>query len=135
MGSSGQVDHVLVFVLHGPESQSFSRVSLSYSEHRPWQVSAAFDAADTSDNSPAVWVFARDLLTQGLFGQAGHGDVRVRPTGQHIAIEFHDGPDYALITVQRAALAQFLDSTYTVVPLGDESRRMDWHEQLAALLA
>ncbi|MFC1435693.1 SsgA family sporulation/cell division regulator [Streptacidiphilus sp. N1-3] len=135
MGSAGQVHQVLDFMLHGPEGRISSRLTLSYSERQPWQVGVAFGAADSADNRSAVWVIARDLLVGGLQKRTGQGDVRVGPAGSRIAIEFHDGHDHALITVARDALARFLDSCYAVVPPGEESRRMDWQEELAALLA
>lgn len=135
MGSVGQVHQVFDFLLHGPQELLSSRLTLSYSECHPLQVNVAFGAAVTSDGRMAVWVIGRDLLALGLHDPTGQGDVRVRPAGDRIAIEFHDGPDYALITVPRDALTQFLNSTFAVVPLGHESQCTDWHEELAALLA
>ena len=67
------------------------KVELSYSSRDPYAVQASFR---TGHDSTVDWVFARDLLADGLVDSAGTGDVRVQPmprpdadgAGAHLAL-------------------------------------------------
>lgn len=50
---------------------------LLYDKSDPYAVKVSFPETDVSE--PAEWVFARDLLLQGLKGPAGSGGVRICP--------------------------------------------------------
>src|SRR5260370_17636059 len=54
--------------------------SLYYSVGDPYAILMAFHVG-TDD--PVEWIFSRDLLTAGLHGPAGAGDVQVWPADQH----------------------------------------------------
>jgi Streptomyces sporulation and cell division protein, SsgA len=52
--------------------------SLFYSRQDPYAVRIAFHAGL---EEPVEWIFARDLLSRGIQGRQGIGDVQVRPPG------------------------------------------------------
>ena len=67
---------------------------LAYDSSDPFAVTASFD---TGGDEPIVWVFARDLLLEGLQRPAGQGDVTVWPSIEddgetiHVALSSPDG--------------------------------------------
>ena len=54
--------------------------SLRYSAGDPYAITMAFHVG-TED--PVEWIFSRDLLSSGLHGPAGEGDVQVWPGDDH----------------------------------------------------
>lgn len=107
------------------------RVDLSYDSHDPFAVRAEFHAG----RGAVSWIFARELLADGLLGPAGAGDVRVMPaTDTELLIFQLDAPDgFALLEASSAELAEFLDDTYDGVPPGTEHEWFDFDEELAKL--
>jgi Streptomyces sporulation and cell division protein, SsgA len=105
-----------------------SRMTLVYTRRDPLEITAAFEAALAVDGRPAHWIISRDLVADGLLAPAGIGDVRIFPHNGGTAIELHAGPDHALLTVDSAELARFLDATRAVVPLGGEIPAIDWSD-------
>jgi hypothetical protein len=107
---------------------------LGYSRDDPYAVTATFRVG-TDDG--VQWLFARDLLIEGLIGRVGDGDFRIGPDesdADTVIIELR-GPDRsAVLAVPTVALAEFLVATYAVVGVGDESRAIDIDDELAALL-
>ena len=108
---------------------------LTYSPVDPFAVTATFPTA-TGD---VVWTFARDLLADGLSGPAGEGDVHIWPsldasgrTTVIIELCTRDGELVAQAVSQD--IAQFLSSSFAVVPAGMESDRMDVDQLIARLL-
>jgi len=75
--------------------------------------------------APTVcWVFARELLIDGLVGDVGIGDVGVRPGADgRLIVRLGAWPAAILIEVPAAAVAGFVEETLAVVPAGAESRR------------
>jgi Streptomyces sporulation and cell division protein, SsgA len=81
---------------------------------------------------PAPWVFARELLIEGLLHSAGTGDVRVHreadvpgqagPARVHISLNSPEGR--ALLTMLPRDLETFLAKTRAVVVYGSEHRHM-----------
>ncbi|GAB3878459.1 hypothetical protein GCM10029964_029140 [Kibdelosporangium lantanae] len=75
-------DHVTlrstaVFDLLAPRTPAVPvKVELRYDTRDPYAVVAAFR---TGRAGWVEWVFARDLLADGLIAEAGDGDVRIRP--------------------------------------------------------
>ena len=51
--------------------------SLFYSRQDPYAVRIAFHVGL---EEPVEWIFARDLLSRGIQGRQGTGDVHVRPS-------------------------------------------------------
>jgi Streptomyces sporulation and cell division protein, SsgA len=107
---------------------------LGYSRDDPYAVTATFRVG-TDDG--VQWLFARDLLIEGLIGGVGDGDFRIAPDesdGDTIIIELR-GPDRcAVLAVPTVSLAEFLTATYAVVGVGEETRAVDIDGELAELL-
>jgi len=94
---------------------------LSYSLDDPYAVTCDFGAQ-------GVWVFARDLLSDGFtHGSSGDGDVRVDVTGN--LFRLHLGDPYAksaILVGPRRPAQQFLHATYQHVPRGSEVDLLDF---------
>lgn len=114
---------------------SFEAV-LSYDRNDPYAVTARFSLPDGA----LVWVFGRELLLEGLFDPIGQGDVRVWPCldddGCALTVLQLDAPEgSALLQVSTRHLTHFLRRTEALVPLGNESKRVDVDGFLAEVLA
>ncbi len=98
----------------------------TYDAAEPFTIAVAFLS---EDEVWVEWVFARDLLVNGLTGSAGIGDVRLRPrrtngrTALQLEIESPEG--HALLELERESVQRFLEATTKIVPLGDESDHFD----------
>lgn len=89
----------------------------------PWEVRLAIYA----DEPPIVWTLARELLAVGRFTAAGvpGADVHVRPgprglNAEVVEIELSVDGVTATLVVCGADVAEFLERTFAVVPLGAE---------------
>ncbi|WP_194919069.1 SsgA family sporulation/cell division regulator [Catenulispora rubra] len=81
------------------------------------------------------WVFARDLLTDGLHTPTGEGDVHVWPFGPgDLMIELRSGASTALVITPQIAVRMFLCHAYAIVPAGSEPRHLDLDRALARLV-
>ena len=104
----------------------------------PWAVRVAFHTGAEGDGV-VEWIFARSLLSDGVAGPVGEGDVRVWPALQgrervvHLAMASPSGS--ALFEMDRDELVQFLQRTYAAVPTGAESAVVDLDAEIALLLA
>jgi hypothetical protein len=98
----------------------------SYRGTEPFTIAVAFQ---TDDDVWVEWVFARDLLVNGLVGAAGIGDVRLRPrrtSGRTVLeLEISSPEGHALLELEREAVQRFLEATTRIVPLGEESDNFD----------
>ena len=108
-----------------------------YDAADPWAVSVGFRTGD--DGTPTVeWLFARCLLTEGVQGPVGDGDVRVWPSVRgrrrvvHLAMASPSGA--ALFEVDRDELVEFLSASYLAVPTGSEELYVDLDAELDRLL-
>lgn len=111
--------------------------SMTYDQSDPFAVEAVFEIGE---GQPVRWIFARELLNDGLLIGGGDGDVVVWPeTG-------YDGADLLMLrlsspdgSAQLAARASdvlaFLTATYELVPRGSESDFIDVDAAISALLA
>ncbi|SEP49684.1 SsgA family sporulation/cell division regulator [Amycolatopsis saalfeldensis] len=99
---------------------------LSYHAAEPFAVTVAFR---TERGRWIEWTFARDLLVTGLGEPAGLGDVRVRPDLSEdeamLTLEIESPDGYASFELEREDIQTFLDSSYELVPLGEESESFD----------
>ncbi|MFD6415464.1 SsgA family sporulation/cell division regulator [Streptomyces sp. NPDC060194] len=111
-------------------------VVLRYDATDPFAVRMTFPPAATLDGDAVSWVFARDLLDEGLAGEGcGAGDVRVRPYGfGRTVLEFHAEGGAAMVHVRTAELRGFLDLTVGLVPVGEEAVHLGLDRELAELL-
>jgi hypothetical protein len=122
--------------------------SLYYSGIDPYAIRMAFHVGT---DEPVEWIFARDLLADGLMTPEGDGDVRVWPSLEtEAADEEHadeEQGDRSVLNIQLSspfgeahfeapseAIANFLDRTYRIVPMGMESDVIDFDAELNGLL-
>ncbi|WP_020495029.1 MULTISPECIES: SsgA family sporulation/cell division regulator [Sciscionella] len=133
-------DHVTlrstsVFELLAPRTPAVPvQVELRYDTRDPYAVIAAFR---TGRSGWVEWVFARDLLADGLIADAGEGDVRMRPATDDpgvIVLELTSPSGHAMFEASAEELADFLDSTYDVVLPGNEHLWVDVDDAIASLI-
>lgn len=105
-----------------------------YEADDPWAVRVAFHTGGTD---VVEWMFARQLLTDGLAGPVGEGDVRVWPSVSEseevVSLAMTSPSGSALFEIDRTALAQLLERTYLLVPVGAEGDCVDLDAELAVL--
>jgi len=117
---------------------SGNRVALSatldYSAHDPFAVSATFRTGE----GDITWVFARDLLRDGLTDMAGVGDIVIRPghpsRGPIVNITLSSPSGAAQIEGSRHDLAAFVHEIFTAVPEGSEWLYLDLDRTIDDLL-
>ena len=112
---------------------------LRYAADDPWAVRVAFQVGSGQDGDGTVeWMFARQLLTEGIAGAVGEGDVRVWPSvsGRErvINLAMASPSGSALFEIDRDALVEFLQQTYLAVATGTEEDVVDLDAELALLL-
>ncbi|MGW1468226.1 SsgA family sporulation/cell division regulator [Streptomyces sp. NPDC002308] len=77
-----------------------------------------------------LWRIGRDLLQQGLHSMSGLGDIRIWPSspgGRETAwLQLTSGDMAALFELPAPPLANWLRSTYDMVPAGHELFDIDW---------
>lgn len=120
-------EHVILrstalFELLAPHRRIEVRVELSYDTRDPFAVTTAFHAGR---NGWVRWVFARDLLADGLLTESGDGDVRIRPgidNPEVLTIELNSPSGHAVFEASTQRILEFLDNTYDVVVPGHETR-------------
>jgi len=109
--------------------------SLDYSADDPYAIRMAFHVGT---DEPVEWIFARELLAAGLESLTGEGDVTVWPEDVegadilNIALSSPFGE--AHFEAPLSATAEFLKSTYGIIPTGSESDFMDVDGELEELL-
>jgi len=109
--------------------------ALRYETADPLAVEFVFPPEVSLDGAEVTWAFSRELLTEGLRGSAGEGDIHVRPCGQQrTVIEFYAEGDVAVLEFRTAELALFLQYTYDMVPAGSEMALLDLEQGLTELL-
>lgn len=110
---------------------------LRYAADDPWAVRVAFQTGGEGDGL-IEWMFARQLLTEGVSAAVGEGDVRVWPAmsdGERVINLAMASPSgSALFEIDRDELVEFLQQTYLAVPTGTEEDVVDLDAELALLL-
>ena len=109
--------------------------ALTYDVADPYAVRVAFRTGGTDT---VEWTFARQLLTEGVAGPVGEGDVQVWPVrGPNrgvVNLSLSSPSGRALFEVPMDALVEFLGRTYLQVPTGSESDFVDLDAELALIL-
>ena len=112
--------------------------TLRYETADPWAVRVGFQTGGEGDGI-VEWMFARQLLTDGVAKTVGEGDVRVWPSKvgrEHfVNLAMASPSGSALFEIDRDALVEFLQQTYLAVPTGHEAEVVDIDAELAALLS
>ena len=112
--------------------------NLRYETADPWAVRVAFQTGGEGDGI-VEWMFARQLLTDGVAAAVGEGDVRVWPalhgTDRVVNLAMASPSGSALFEIDRNDLIEFLQQTYLAVPTGSEGEVVDLDAELALLLS
>ena len=109
--------------------------SLDYCADDPYAIKMSFHVGT---DEPVEWIFARELLAAGIEGPSGEGDVQVWPgDGEdadilNIALSSPFGEAHFQAPV--GSTAEFLHSTYGIIPAGSESNFIDVDSELDELL-
>ncbi len=124
-----------VFELIAPDAPVVPvKVDLSYHSRDPYAVQASFR---TGNGTAVDWVFARDLLHDGLIAPSGTGDVRVQPMPHNphkVQLELSSPSGHAVFTTCAQTLGDFLHRTYEAVPPETEYSWLDFDVALSDLL-
>jgi Streptomyces sporulation and cell division protein, SsgA len=140
MNSSSTVSAELGLRLVVPQQTVVPLVaSLFYSKEDPYAIRIAFHVGL---DEPVEWIFARDLLSNGIEGREGLGDVVVWPSSTSV-----DGDPGAVLNIELSSpfgqahfeapikeIADFLKRTYGLVPSGQEADFVNVEAEIADLL-
>lgn len=132
-----EITQRLVVGLRTPDGTSIPLlVELGYVSSDPYAVRLAFHP----DDSPVRWDFARDLLSDGLLEPVGDGDVHVWSCLDHegvavLSVELCSPYGDAMVEILLPDAVEFVDRMHAVVPLGEESARVDVDATIAAIYA
>ncbi len=108
--------------------------SLEYRAEEPYAVRATFrtGAADIE------WMFARDLLVEGLSSPTGEGDVVIWPENHGrtplLLLALHSPSGQAVLEADRVVVEAFLDRTFDIVAEGAESEAVNVDRWIHAIL-
>jgi hypothetical protein len=112
------------------------RTRFRYDPERPYEVQLTFHLGRADE---ADWVFSRQLLSEGLEGLSGQGDVKLWPaycpchgSTLHLALESPNGS--ALLEASKSAVKSWLLRTYACVSEAAELAMGPTDEQLAELV-
>lgn len=120
---------------HHPDgSRAAMEATFEFSSADPFAVSATFHSGDMDID----WVFARDLLVEGMQKTSGIGDVVISPiefgSDPRLQLVLRSPQGEAVLSAKREDVELFLMQTYQVVPLEEESRFLNVAGALAAIL-
>ncbi|GGV02679.1 hypothetical protein GCM10010211_82480 [Streptomyces albospinus] len=94
--------------------------SLFYRAADPYAVEAVF----TLNGRPVRWMFARDLLVEGMHGRTGVGDIAVWSNsdseGAHTFIELSPPSGTALVSLPHSRVEEFLNQSTAIAQKGAE---------------
>lgn len=116
------------------------RAGMRYDVADPYAVQVRFHTgpADADGGDVVEWTFARQLLTDGVAGPVGEGDVQVWPSTSSgspvVCLALSSPSGKALFEMPLPHVVDFLGRTYTAVPTGEESAHVDVDAELALLL-
>ncbi|MET8564538.1 SsgA family sporulation/cell division regulator [Streptomyces flaveolus] len=125
--------------LRAPYGPGHLRCRLRYTAQDPYAVTLDF-LVDTVTGQCVTWVVARDLLDDGTREPSGEGDFRVWPlppcdgAAERVRFSLNRPDGHVAFEAEAAAVRQWLDATYALVPPGTEHRLLDWDALEAALL-
>jgi Streptomyces sporulation and cell division protein, SsgA len=114
--------------------------SFSYSHEDPYAIHVAFHVGE---DKSVEWTFARDLLSTGIMGRRGIGDVRVWPSAgaegraprSVLNIEIRSPFGEAHFEAPANEILDFVRRTCQIVPVGKESDHLDFESELTDLLS
>jgi hypothetical protein len=115
------INQTAVCFVEGQPARQIQAV-FGFQHDRPYAVWLRLSAPD---HSPVVWIFARDLLIEGLSSPAGLGDVHVDPGKETVGITLMSASGTLRLAVSRNELRLFCTRMIAEVPVGAESRFFD----------
>ncbi|OIV37431.1 sporulation protein SsgA [Mangrovactinospora gilvigrisea] len=125
-----------MYLVLSPERSVRVPARLGYSSSDPFAVHMVFHVGS---DFPVRWVFARELLDEGVRRPCGYGDVRIWPTRVRdrevicLALSSPDGN--ALLEADREEVRRWIRLTHHILPPGEEQRALALDAGLARLLA
>lgn len=123
-------------LLRGDATPIPVRAELSWRIADPYVVRMMFETGNP-DRPEVLWVLSRELLAEGLTRPAGVGDVRIMPDAAHrgtLLLRLSAPLGQVTFRMDTWELADFLDATFAVVPLGEELLWVPLDAEIAALL-
>ncbi|AHH96810.1 SsgA family sporulation/cell division regulator [Kutzneria viridogrisea] len=129
----GTVEVSVTVGLRGPLSGPVPvRTDLRYDPSDPYAVTATFHHG----RGEVSWIFARDLLADGLLAATGDGDLHISPMVESdvVLLVLTTPEGAAVMEASAEELAEFLDLSYEQVPPGDEWAQVDFEDELAKLV-
>ena len=132
--------------LVGPQSWTSVPAALVYEVADPYAVKVRFGDGgepeepgfdEPDDDGGVEWLLSRELLRAGTSAPAGDGDVRIWPARAALDVLFlqlRAPSGEALFELSAGVVGDFLRDTERLVPVGEESGRMQVDDELIALL-
>ena len=122
--------------LVGAELPVLMQAQLEYYAADPYAVTAVFHTGER----PVRWVFARDLLDEGLVHDVGDGDIQIVPSrdslGVHVVQLRLESPDgVAVLEAPADVILEFLGRSYALVPPGMEPAFVDVDDTITRIFA
>ena len=118
--------------------------SLHYSASDPYAIRMAFHVGP---EEPVEWIFARELLADGMATPVGDGDVQIWPSSPAVGPDGEIRGPLSVLNIKLSspfgeayfeapadAVSNFLDRTYSIVRMGRESDVIDIDTELNGLL-
>ncbi|GAA2250076.1 MULTISPECIES: SsgA family sporulation/cell division regulator [Kitasatospora] len=127
--------HVVMHLVVSNELSFRILVDLEYDPADPYAIRLTFHLPG---DAPVTWVFARELLLDGISQPTGEGDVHIHPLGEELAevgIMLRSPEGDAVLRSSAPPLIAFLTRTDRLVPVGEERTGGDLDEQLALILS
>ncbi|MGI5347318.1 SsgA family sporulation/cell division regulator [Streptomyces sp. CA-250714] len=108
-----------VFEIVEPDGTAPVDVEMVYDTRDPYAV--AMDLEIRNSQQPSIWVLSRSLLAEGLLIPAGLGNVQITPaTPEFVLLQLGTDAEQASLWMPLPEIEEFLESTYDVVPVGEE---------------
>lgn len=124
------LETVMTLVTAGDHPEVKAR--LRYATNEPFAVRLELCLEDF----PAVeWVFARELLVEGVRLPSGQGDIEMYPAAGCVVIELRSPDGSATLLADHDALSGFADDMIEAVPFGREDEYYSIDAALSATLA
>jgi Streptomyces sporulation and cell division protein, SsgA len=118
--------------------------SLHYSASDPYAIRMAFHVGP---EEPVEWIFARELLADGMATPVGDGDVQIWPSSSAMGADGEIRGPLSVLNLKLSspfgeahfeapadAISNFLDRTYGIVRMGRETDVIDIDAELNGLL-
>jgi hypothetical protein len=130
-----EVRSALTLHLVVPKADVALEAVLRYDVDDPYAVHLAFPTGPGREG--IEWMFARQLIADGLVAASGDGDVRIWPSpdaDSAVYVQLSSPSGRALFTVSRRCLVDFVRRCHALVPPGTEGLHLDLDAELDMLL-